>query len=131
MTTQSTIELTGLKLACEIGTYGPQDVVPDAHLLDLTLSIDPALVLIESDAMDVVFDYDPLIAEIDRLARDGHYETQERLMTRIVDACCTYHAIMAAEIMLYKQPVLAGSGQLGVRLRLSPEDFAARRAAVC
>jgi hypothetical protein len=27
-----------------------------------------------------VFDYDPLIKEIDRIAEDGHYETQERLM---------------------------------------------------
>ena len=81
----STIELTDLKLNTDIGTYGAGDVVPSAHLLDLTLSIDPALVLIETDGMAHIFDYDPLIDEIDRLARDGYHETQERLITR---HCC-------------------------------------------
>ena len=81
------VELRDLQLNTDIGTYGPNDVVPDAHTLDLTLWIAPALVLIEQDGMDQVFDYDPLMADIDRLAADGHYETQERLITRIVHAC--------------------------------------------
>jgi dihydroneopterin aldolase len=63
----STIELTDLQLNTDIGTYGPEHVVPSAHLLDLTLSIDPALVLIETDGMAHVFDCDPLISEIDEL----------------------------------------------------------------
>jgi hypothetical protein len=49
--------------------------VPEAHVLDLTLSIDPSLVLIESDGMKHVFSYNPLVAEIDRLTRDGQYDT--------------------------------------------------------
>jgi dihydroneopterin aldolase len=81
------VELRDLRLNTDIGTYGPKDVVPDAHTLDLTLWLSPALVLIAQDGMSHVFDYDPLVAEIDRLAGDGHYETQERIITRIVHAC--------------------------------------------
>ena len=80
----STIELTDLKLNTDIGTYGDEDVVPSAHLLDLTLSIDPSLVVIATDGMAHVFDYDPLIAEIDRLGRDEHYESQERLINEFL-----------------------------------------------
>jgi dihydroneopterin aldolase len=57
-----------------------------------------------------------LVAEIDRLAADGHYETQERLITRIVHACATYPEIEALEIGLHKSPVRQGSGSLGVRV---------------
>ena len=79
----STIELRGLALTPSLGTYGPNDVVPSAHLLDLTLAVDPKLVFVDADGMEFVFDYDPLILEIDRLASERHYETQERLITRI------------------------------------------------
>ncbi|MEL6586768.1 MAG: dihydroneopterin aldolase [Pseudomonadota bacterium] len=114
----SVVELADLPLITEIGTYGPGDVVPDRHLLDLVLEIDESLVLIDTDGMDRVFDYDPLIAEIDRLARDGPYHTQERLMTRIVGACAAYAAIRSVEVALRKGPVLAEGGTLGVRLRV-------------
>jgi dihydroneopterin aldolase len=110
------VELRDLRLNTDIGTYGPHDVVPDAHTLDLTLWLAPALVLIEQDDMAHVFDYDPLVAEIDRLAGDGHYETQERLITRIVHACAAYTQIEALDIALRKSPVRQGSGSLGVRL---------------
>jgi dihydroneopterin aldolase len=90
--------------------------VPDYHALDLTLWIDPDLVLIAQDGMAHVFDYDPLVIEIERLAADGLYATQERLMTRIVQACADYPAIEALEMALRKFPVRAGSGSLGVRL---------------
>lgn len=123
MACRSTIELTQLRLETRIGTYGPGDVVPDAHLLDLTLAIDPALVLIGTDGMTHVFDYDPLIAEIDRLARDGHYATQERLMTRIVETCADCREVEAVEIYLRKEPVLNGTGTLGVRLMVEPADL--------
>jgi dihydroneopterin aldolase len=79
------IELTDLDLNIEIGAYTDGDVVPDKHILDLNLSIDPALVLIDEGQMDRVFDYAPLIREIQRLAEEMHYETQERFITRIVD----------------------------------------------
>ena len=114
--TTSRIELKDFHLATRIGTYVPGDTVPDYHALDLTLWIDPDLVLIAQDGMAHVFDYDPLVIEIERLAADGLYATQERLMTRIVQACADYPAIEALEMALRKFPVRAGSGSLGVRL---------------
>lgn len=116
MPCQSTVELKNLEIPVEIGTYGPDDTVPDSHLLDLTLTVDPALVLIDADGMDHVFDYDPLIAKILRLSRDGPYATQERLMTRIVHACARHPQIEAAEVFLRKTPVAMGTGALGLRL---------------
>ena len=112
----ASIELRDLKLLTKIGTYGPGAIIPKQHLLDLTLWIDAKLVLISQDEMRNVFDYDPLIIEINRLAGDGHYETQERLITRIVQACAKYSEIKAVDIGLRKLPVYAGSGSLGVRL---------------
>ena len=119
MNTQAFIELRDLLLETQIGTYGPNDTRPDVHLLDLTLGIDTSKVLISTDEMRRVFDYDPLIAEIDRLAGDGHYETQERLMTRIAQACVAYAEIKTIEICLRKAPVRNGNGSLGVRLVLN------------
>lgn len=119
MTTNACIELKDLKLQTQIGTYGPGAIIPKQHLLDLTLWIDPKLVFISEDIMENVFDYDPLIIEIDRLAGDGHYETQERLMTRIVHACAQYPEIESLQINLRKIPVHSGSGSLGVRLSVN------------
>jgi dihydroneopterin aldolase len=112
------IELRDLQLNTGIGTYGSDDTRPDVHLLDLTLGISVNQVVISQDGMAYVFDYDPLITEIDRLAADGHYETQERLMTRIASACAAYPDIQRIEICLKKSPVRSGSGSLGVRLTL-------------
>ena len=112
----ASIELRDLKLQTQIGTYGPGAIIPKEHVLDLTLWIDEKLVLVSQDLMTNVFDYDPLVIEIDRLAGDGHYETQERLITRIVEACASYSEIKAMDIGLRKLPVRAGSGSLGVRL---------------
>ena len=112
----ASIELRDLKLQTQIGTYGPGAIIPKQHLLDLTLWIDAKLVLISEDEMENVFDYDPLIIEINRLAEDCHYETQERLITRIIAACAKYSEIKAMDIGLRKLPVSAESGSLGVRL---------------
>jgi len=114
----ASIELRDLKLQIQIGTYGPGAIVPKQHFLDLTLWIDTKLVLISQDVMENVFDYDPLVIEIDRLAADRHYETQERLITRIIEACATYPEIESIEISLRKLPVRSGSGSLGVRLSI-------------
>jgi dihydroneopterin aldolase len=114
--TNACIDLKDLQLQTQIGTYGPGAVIPKQHLLDLTLWIDPKLVFISEDLMENVFDYDPLVIEIERLAGDGHYETQERLMTRIVQACAKYPEIESLEISLRKSPVSQGTGSLGVRL---------------
>ena len=121
------VELRDLQLKADIGTYGPDDVRPDSHVLDLTLGIAVNRVLIPEDGMAYVFDYDPLIAEIDRLAADGHYETQERLMTCIAEACAAYPAIQHIEMCLRKLPVRSGSGSLGVRLNLDERATAALR----
>ena len=102
---KSTVELKNLELRPSLGTYGPDDLVPDVHLLDLKLAIDPKLVFINADCMDSVCDYDPLIAEIDRLASDGHYHTQERLLTRIVTACAAEKRIGAGVLALARQVV--------------------------
>ena len=112
----ASIELRDLKLQTQIGTYGPGAIIPKQHLLDLTLWIDAKLVLISEDEMENVFDYDPLIIEIDRLAGDCHYETQERLITRIIEACARYSEIKAMDIGIRKLPVRSESGSLGVRL---------------
>ena len=118
MNPNASIELKDLRLRTHIGTYQPGDTVPDAHLLDLTLWIDASLVLIKEDGMAYVFDYDPLVLEIDRLAGDCHYETQERLISRITQACSAYSEIVSMEIGLRKSPVHNGSGSLGVKLHL-------------
>ena len=116
MKTNACIDLKDLQLQTQIGTYGPGAVIPKQHLLDLILWIDPKLVFISEDLMENVFDYDPLVIEIERLAGDGHYETQERLMTRIVQTCAKYPEIESLEISLRKSPVSQGTGSLGVRL---------------
>ena len=128
MSCTASIELRGLSLKTQIGTYQDGDIIPDEHLLDLTLWIDSNLVLITKDHMSHVFDYDPLVLEIERLAIDGHYETQERLMTRIVQACAAYPQIQSLEISLKKSPVRNNSGTLGVRLSIDQEDLSKMRA---
>jgi dihydroneopterin aldolase len=127
MTRTATIQLRDLHLNTKIGTYGPNDVVPDAHILDLTLTIAPDLVQVDADEMALVFDYDPLITQIDQIARNKKYETQEYLMTLIAKACADFDQIVALDIALRKQPVLAGTGSLGVRLCLGAEELNALR----
>jgi dihydroneopterin aldolase len=67
------------------------------------------------------------VADIENLAGDGLYETQERLITRIAEACTCYSQITALEISLRKSPVLHNSGSLGVRLSLDQDDLANMR----
>lgn len=129
MTRQAKIELRDLHIPASIGRYGPDDVVPDAHALDLDLTISPDLVEVASDDMAHVFDYDPLISQIAMIARSQKFETQEYLMTLIVKACAAYSEIDSLEICLRKRPVLAGSGSLGVHLILEAEDLAKMRRA--
>ena len=119
------IELTNLELNIKIGSYTKSEVVPDKHILDIVLSIDPELVLIDEDKMDRVFDYDPLVREIQRMAAEMHYETQERFITRIVDRCAKEEEIMDVEIFLRKSPVCGSSGELGVRLKINELDLRA------
>ena len=127
MTRNCTIELRDLVLAVQIGSYGPGEVIPESHLLGLTLSVDTSLIAIEHDEMTLVFDYDPLFVQIDQIARATHYATQERVVTLIAHACAAYDEIQALDICLRKQPVLSGTGSLGVRLRLNGVELAALR----
>ena len=129
MTRHARIELRDCHLPASIGTYGPDDVVPDAHVLDLDLTVSPGRVQVASDVMANVFDYDPLIAKIAVIASSQRFETQEYLMTLITQACAAFSEIIAVEICLRKYPVLGGTGSLGVRLVLDAEDLAAMRAA--
>jgi dihydroneopterin aldolase len=121
------IELRDLYLATLIGTYGPKDVVPKAHILDLTLTIAVDLVKVFADEMALVFDYDPLIAKIDQIAQQKRYETQEYLATLIAKSCAQYDQIHALDIYLRKQPVMSGTGSLGVRLTLGADELNALR----
>jgi dihydroneopterin aldolase len=75
MKNQACIELRDLEVTTQIGTYDANDTVPDKHILDLTLQISSISVLIAEDRMALVFDYDPLVAEISRLAHECRYET--------------------------------------------------------
>jgi dihydroneopterin aldolase len=127
MTSTASIELKDLQLNTQIGTYAPGATIPDQHLLNLTLWINPRLILISEDLMSRVFDYDPLVLEIDRLAADGHYETQERLLTRIVEACAHYSEIESLEISLGKTPVRENSGVLGIKLYVDESSLASMR----
>lgn len=104
-------------------------MVPERHLLDLTLTVAINLILIDEDEMTRVFDYDPLTAQIDQIARVRHYATQERVVTLIASACAAYPEIEALDISLRKQPVLDGTGTLGVRLVLNGDDLAELRKA--
>jgi len=123
VTATATIELRGLELALDLGTYSARDVKPKAHRLDLTLHIDTRMVTIPSDSMQYVFDYDPLIARITAIAGQRHYHTQEYVIGLIASACAEEPAIKGADIFLYKTPVHADSGTLGVRLVLDSADL--------
>ena len=123
MTLTSTIELRDMILPTDIGTYGPDNTMPDHHLLDLILSIAPTKVLIPSDGMVHVFDYDPLIVDIRTLAKTGHRETQEWLISQIAHLCATFDNIQVADIFLRKFPIHQESGTLGVRLTLQQDDL--------
>ncbi len=85
------------------------------HLLDLSLVIDPSLVLIKNDGMELVFDYDPLIAKILQLSGECHYDTQERLLTRIIHACAGHAEIQSVTVNLRKTPVV-NDGFLGLEV---------------
>ena len=130
MTSTACVELKDLRLNTHIGSYAPGATIPDEHLLNLTLWISTKRILISEDLMTQVFDYDPLVLEIDRLAADGHYETQERLVTRIVEACARYSEIESLEISLRKTPVRESSGVLGIKLYLDENNLASMRAAL-
>lgn len=126
MTGQARIMMRDLHLPCTIGHYPAGTVAPDLHLLDLVLTISYEHVLVAADEMARVFDYDPLLAQISRIACARHYVTQEYLLTQIVQACAAYQQITALEAKLRKSPV--GGGTVGLELILKSEDLEKLRA---
>lgn len=124
MTCKTFIEFKNLKLKTQIGFYAASDLVPNEYLLDMTLAVKSKYVLIAEDGMQSVFDYDPLTIEIERLASDCHYETQEFLISRIAQSCAAYEEIESIDIVLRKAPLRNGSGSLGVRLFLEGDSLA-------
>jgi dihydroneopterin aldolase len=119
----STIELFDFELDVVIGTYRDDETAPDKHVIDLTLSIEPSLVVIEKDTIDDVFDYDPLIKSINTLAKEAHYETQEMLIALIVKECSKYDTIKGLDLFLRKSPVTRSTGKLSVRIIHDEKDL--------
>lgn len=127
MALHSTIEFVDLPLKAQIGIFAADDSDPYEHQLDLTLAVDPKLVLITDDGMSHVFDYDPLLEQIHRISQARHYETQEMLVSHILRCCATFEQIDRVEIHLKKfRPNGLGStvsGTIGVRLIVSGDDL--------
>lgn len=131
MTLRSTIELCDVPVKAQIGIFSGDDADLYEHRLDLTLSVDPSLVLIEEDGMRHVFDYDPLLEQIHAVSQGKHYVTQEVLASHIVRCCAKFEQIDGVEICLKKhRPNGVGGpvcGTIGVRLVISGEDLVALR----
>jgi len=128
MTKHAQIRLNDLTLPCTIGTYEADDIIPDAHVLDMVLYLDKSWVVIDADQMNRVFDYDPLIREILQIAATEKYETQEYLMSLIFQCCFVHAEVHAAELFLRKSPV-RDDGSLGVQVTLTRAEFEDMRSA--
>ena len=125
----ATVELRDLALDIRIGTGPDGAPAPETHVLDITLTIEAAQVLIAEDRMALVFDYDPWRAAVERVVGERRYETQEFLMSRLAAVCAAEPAVRAAEIALHKGPVARGGGSLGLRLSLDADALTALRRA--
>ena len=128
MTKHAQIRLNDLTLPCTIGTYEADDIIPDAHVLDMVLYLDKSWVVIDADQMNRVFDYDPLIRKILQIAATEKYETQEYLMSLIFQCCFVHAEVHAAELFLRNSPV-RDDGSLGVQVTLTRAEFEDMRAA--
>ena len=128
MTKHAQIRLNDLTLPCTIGTYEADDIIPDAHVLDMVLYLDKSWVVIDADQMNRVFDYDPLISKILQIAATEKYETQEYLMSLIFQCCFVHAEVHATELFLRKSPV-RDDGSLGVQVTLTRAEFEDMRSA--
>ncbi|NDH74375.1 MAG: dihydroneopterin aldolase [Rhodobacteraceae bacterium] len=128
MTKHAQIRLNDLTLPCTIGTYEADDIIPDAHVLDMVLYLDKSWVVIDADQMNRVFDYDPLISKILQIAATEKYETQEYLMSLIFQCCFVHAEVHAAELFLRKSPV-RDDGSLGIQVTLTRAEFEDMRSA--
>ncbi len=128
MTKHAQIRLNDLTLPCSIGTYEADDIIPDAHVLDMVLYLDKSWVVIDADQMNRVFDYAPLIRKILQSAATEKYEPQEYLMSLIFQCCFVHAEVHAAELFLRKSPV-RDDGSLGVQVTLTRAEFEDMRSA--
>ncbi|NCZ66429.1 MAG: dihydroneopterin aldolase [Rhodobacteraceae bacterium] len=128
MTKHAQIRLNDLTLPCTIGTYEADDIIPDAHVLDMVLYLDKSWVVIDADQMNRLFDYDPLISKILQIAATEKYETQEYLMSLIFQCCFVHAEVHAAELFFRKSPV-RDDGSLGVQVTLTRAEFEDMRSA--
>ena len=93
----------------------------------MTPWINSRLVLIGKDSMAEVFDYDPLVVEVDKLVKATPHQTHEMINGLIAKVFASYPQIEAAEIALRKTPVLSGTGTLGIRIYLDLETLMSLR----
>ncbi|MEO1689092.1 MAG: dihydroneopterin aldolase [Pseudomonadota bacterium] len=133
MPAETTIELIDLQVDLMPGPNGgrsaPGEAGPQRNLLDMTLRIDPSMVLIPDDSMDRVFDYDPVVAELRRIAAAEIYQTHERMLTLMAEALAVWPQIGSAMLFLRKPADPDRGGALGLRLTLDAPALAALRAA--
>lgn len=132
MPARAAVELVGLEIDLRPGPNGgdaPRGAGegPERNLLDMTLRLDPSLVLVPEDAMERVFDYDPVVAELRRIAAAEVYVTHERMLTLMAEALAADPRIEAAELFLRKRLDPGRAGDLGVRLSLDAEALARLR----
>ena len=97
MAYQSSVKLRGLSLNCDIGSYGINEVVPNKHRLDMELLVEN-LILVDHYKMDNVFDYDPLVEEINQISLWQIYARKPDYF--ILKACPKYHQVKVIIISL-------------------------------
>ena len=122
----SYIELKNLPLDAKIGEQDHENT-QYRHYLDLKFSIETGYVLLKSDHMQKVYDYDPLVANIKKLASSVNFQTQEYLTNCILNLCLEEKKIMDLEIFLYKKSATGSLGSLGVRLLISSTEMSSLR----
>lgn len=121
------IDLRDMELGLHLGTYSGDAVPARRHLLDLSLAVAADRVLVAVDDMALVYDYDPLVAQIMRLDDGRRYQTQEYVLTQIVALVVADGWIIACDMFLRKLPGPAGSGSAGLRLHLTADGLAKLR----
>lgn len=117
------IKLNNLALNVFIGEHHCDSVHRHRHFLDLECEIEQKLVTIQTDSMDLVFDYDPLIRSIKNISDGKTYNTQEKLVTLLIKACAEYPEISSVRLFLSKSPTLDGSGAIGIEAILDQSDL--------
>ena len=117
------IKLNNLELNVSIGEHHSDGAYRHRHFLDLECEVEQRLVNIESDSMDLVFDYDPLVRSIKNISDGKTYNTQEKLVTLLLKACAKHPEISAVRLFLSKSPTLNGSGALGIEAVLDERDL--------